>query len=92
MKESEIKKQWKSRRISHAQRSTCGRSSIGWHGSGCVDIIREGSASSSTHKYTALCLVFIAIAIQVKMTSLMVFSRLEAQAWYEESRDGLLDN
>ena len=35
---------------------------------------------SSTHKYTPLCFVFIAIANHVEITTLLVFSRLEAQA------------
>ena len=34
----------------------------------------------STHKYTELCFVFIAIAIHVKITTLMVILRLGAQA------------
>ena len=43
------------------------------------DLNRTGSVSN-THKYTALCFVFIAIVNHVEITTLVVFSRLEAQA------------
>ena len=43
------------------------------------DLNRTESVSS-THKYTELCFVFIAIAIHVKITTLMVILRLGAQA------------